>query len=191
MPLVAFEGPQGNPMAYMLDTVAKLTGATVKQLIHWDQTQLVRPSIASARGKGSRRVYSFLDVLAIKTAVMLRREGISLQKIRRCLRYLREHQPEVEQPFASLNMLTDGVSVFMLSNDPGMAVADRKVIDTLAGGQMLLMVPIGRLACEVKREAARLTPDFSASYPADAPQRSVGKGSQRAVRSVRKGVRTG
>lgn len=178
-------------MAYMLDTVAKLTGATVKQLIHWDRTELVRPSIALAHGKGSRRVYSFLDVLAIKTAVMLRREGISLQKIRRCLRYLSDHQPEVEQPFASLNMVTDGASVFMLTEDPGEAIADRKVVDTLAGGQMLLMVPIGRLACEVKREAARLMPTYSMTAATAPPARGGRKDTQRAVRSVRKGVRTG
>ncbi|MER3417338.1 MAG: hypothetical protein C4297_14180 [Gemmataceae bacterium] len=142
-------------MAYMLQTVARVTGATVKQLIHWDETGLVRPSIAQAHGKGTRRLYSFLDVLAIKTAVMLRREGISLQKIRRCLKYLREHQPEVEHPLATLHLVTDGSTVFLLSDDPGKACQDRKVIDTLAGGQLLFMVPIGRFACEARREMAR------------------------------------
>ncbi|MCS7016409.1 MAG: MerR family transcriptional regulator, partial [Gemmatales bacterium] len=85
---------------FLLDTVARVTGATVKQLIHWDRTDLIRPSIARARGKGTRRVYSFWDVLAIRTAVMLRREGISLQKIRQCLRYLRKVYPQWPQPLA-------------------------------------------------------------------------------------------
>ncbi len=176
-------------MAYMIETVARITGATIKQLIHWDLTALVQPSVSPAHGKGSRRVYSFLDVLAIKTAVTLRREGISLQKIRRCLKYLREHQPEVQQPLADLNLLTDGVGVFLLSYDPRSAWQDRKVVDTLAGGQLVWMVPIGRIACEAQREAARIVPESASELPnADA-----GTGGRRTQRkdSSRKGVRAG
>lgn len=176
---------------FLLDSVARVTGATVKQLIHWDRTGLVRPSIARAHGKGTRRIYSFADVLAIKTAVTLRREGISLQKIRRCVLYLRQIYPHLEQPLANLNLLTDGHSVFLLTSDPRQACQDRKVIDTLAGGQLLFMVPIGRLACEVQREVARLFPEpeneflpafETPSRPADPAQR---------VRAPRKGIRVG
>jgi DNA-binding transcriptional MerR regulator len=176
-------------MAYMVETVAKITGASLKQLIHWDLTGLVQPSVAQAKGKGTRRVYSFLDVLAIRTAVMLRREGISLQKVRRCLKYLRDHQPEVEQPLATLNFITDGASVFMLSDNPGRACQDRKVTDTLAGGQLLLMVPIGRIACEAHREVARLVPEAADDLNAKRTENRAPRISQR--HSVRKGVRAG
>lgn len=179
-------------MAYMLETAARASGATTKQLIHWDLTGLVTPSIAQAHGKGSRRVYSFLDVLAIKMAVNLRREGISLPKVRRCLKYLREHRPEVEHPLASLNLLTDGVSVFLLSHDPREACGDRKVVDTLAGGQMLFMVPIGRIACEAQREVARLVPETANELTqTGAVLAAVPRHTQRRVRSLRKGVRAG
>ena len=178
-------------MAYMVEMVAKLTGATLKQLIHWDKTQLISPSISSAKGKGSRRIYSFMDVLAIKTAVMLRREGVSLQKVRRCLKYLRDHHTRNDAaPLATMHLLTDGASIFMLSENPGEACQSRHVVDTLAGGQMLLMVPIGRLASEVQREAARLDPD---SMPAIELAQPTGpdKKHQREGRSTRKGVRAG
>jgi DNA-binding transcriptional MerR regulator len=177
-------------MAYMLENVSRITGATIKQLIHWDLTGLIGPSVAQAHGKGSRRVYSFVDVLAIKTAVMLRREGISLQKVRRCLKYLQAHQPEVEQPLASLNLVTDGVSVFLLSHDPRRACESRQVVDTLAGGQLLFMVPIGRIACEAQREVARLAPEIAHEFPASAPP-AARKSTQRRVRSPRKGLRAG
>jgi DNA-binding transcriptional MerR regulator len=176
-------------MAYMIDAVSRVTGATIKQLIHWDRTGLVQPSVAQAAGKGSRRLYSFLDVLAIKTAVTLRREGISLGKVKRCLRFLREHRPDVEQPLASLNLVTDGSTVFLISDDPGRAVQDRKIIDTLAGGQLLFMVPIGRIACEARREIARLAPEAAAESTGAAPLPS--RSSQRRIRSARKGVRAG
>lgn len=177
-------------MAYMLDTVARVTGATVKQLIHWDRCGLVGPSVASAQGKGSRRLYSFLDVLAIKTAVTLRREGISLQKVRRCLKYLKDHQPEVEQPLATLNLVTDGVSVFLMSDDPVQAWQDRKIVDTLAGGQLLFMVPIGRIACEAHREMARLAPDMAEGLRT-ADSQATPRRQTRKVRTLRKGLRAG
>jgi DNA-binding transcriptional MerR regulator len=176
-------------MAYMLDTVSRVTGATIKQLIHWDRTGLVQPSVAQASGKGSRRLYSFLDVLAIKTAVTLRREGISLGKVKRCLKFLREHHPDVEQPLASLNLVTDGASVFLISDDPGRACQDRKIIDTLAGGQLLFMVPIGRIACEAQREIARVAPEAVPASPGSTP--SASRTASRRVRSARKGVRAG
>lgn len=178
-------------MAYMLKTVARLTGATVRQLIHWDRTGLVQPSIAPARGKGSRRVYSFRDVLSIKMAVRLRQEGISLQKVRRCVKYLREHQPEIEQPLATLNLVTDGAGVFLLSHDPGRACHHRTVVDTLAGGQLLFMVPIGRIACEAERDAARLFPGDPRELHASGDVSAVRKNTQRKVRSLRKGIRAG
>jgi DNA-binding transcriptional MerR regulator len=177
-------------MAYMLETVARITGATVKQLIHWDLTGLISPSINPASGKGSRRVYSFLDVLSIKMAVMLRREGLSLQKVRRCLKYLRDHQPEVEQPLASLNLVTDGLSMFFLSHDPKSAWRARQVVDTLAGGQLLFLVPIGRIACEAQRDVARLAPDVTHEFPSSAPP-AARKSSQRRVRLPRRRLRAG
>jgi DNA-binding transcriptional MerR regulator len=178
-------------MAFMLENVSKVTGATIKQLIHWDLTGLVSPSVAHAHGKGSRRVYAFVDVLSLKTAVMLRREGISLQKIRRTLKYLRDHQPEVEQPLASLNLVTDGVSVFLLSDNPRTPWGDRKVVDTLAGGQLLFMVPIGRIACEAQRDVARLVPDATHDFPASVATQAARKITQRRVRPPRKRLRAG
>jgi DNA-binding transcriptional MerR regulator len=174
-------------MAYMLDTVSRITGATIKQLIHWDLTGLVPPTVAQAHGKGTRRIYSFFDVLAIKTAVMLRREGISLQKVRRCLRFLREHSFELEEPMATLNLVTDGVGLFLLSHNPAHLVKHRRVLDALAGGQLLLMIPIGRLACEARRDADRAAPESASD--------SLGLGAsgrgQRRDGMVRKGVRAG
>jgi uncharacterized protein (DUF433 family) len=55
-----------------------LTGATVRQLRHWNQTGLLVPEIAAT----PRLYYSFRDVVALRTVVRLRAEA-SLQKVRR------------------------------------------------------------------------------------------------------------
>lgn len=178
-------------MAYMLETVARITGASIKQLIHWDACGLVKPSVAQASGKGSRRVYSFLDVLSIKTAVTLRREGITLQKIRRCLKFLQEHKPEVTQPLASLNLVTDGAAVFLLSDNPGQACQDRLIVNTLAGGQLLFVVPVGRIACEAQSDIARLLPDVPHDFPLTTSLDEERGRRQRRVRATRRGRRAG
>ena len=38
---------------------AKIVGITYRQLDYWARTDLVRPSIQSAQGSGSRRRYSY------------------------------------------------------------------------------------------------------------------------------------
>jgi uncharacterized protein (DUF433 family)/DNA-binding transcriptional MerR regulator len=55
-----------------------LTGASVRQLRHWNRTRLLVPEVAT----GSRLRYSFRDVVALRTVVRLRAET-SLQRIRR------------------------------------------------------------------------------------------------------------
>ena len=60
---------------------------------------------------------------------MLREKGISLQKIRTCLTYLKKHAPEVEKPLAQLRFLADGESIFVLTKEP------KVMVDTLKGGQ--------------------------------------------------------
>ena len=54
-----------------------LTGASAGQLRHWNRTGLLVPEVAT----GSRLLYSFRDVVALRTVVRLRTET-SLQKVR-------------------------------------------------------------------------------------------------------------
>ena len=71
--------------------VVGLTGVSGRQVDYWATTGVVRPSVQSAAGKGTRREYSFKDLVALKVAKRLRDEGISLQKIRKALAFLRKH----------------------------------------------------------------------------------------------------
>ncbi|HET9971699.1 MAG TPA: MerR family transcriptional regulator [Streptosporangiaceae bacterium] len=67
-------------MAYETKMAAALSGATVSQLRHWRSARtgpLLAPEIAAT----PRAVYSFQDVLALRTFVRLR-EHASLQNIR-------------------------------------------------------------------------------------------------------------
>jgi len=141
-------------MYYNTKTVSRIIGVTARQLGHWDKTGLVKPSIAQAEGKGTRRLYSFLDIVQIRTAKALRDVGVSLQKIRRCVAFLRKHAPEIEHPLAELKLLTDGQHIFVLT-------ANKDVImDTLNAGQFVLSIAIGQIVNNLKAEIVQLTQRF-------------------------------
>jgi len=100
--------------------VVKLTGLTHRQLDHWDRTGLFKPSLAPARGRGSARFYSFLDVVQLRAAKRLLDAGLSARRLRKCLEFLRENLRE--ENLAALSLVTDGRDVFMLTDDPQLIV---------------------------------------------------------------------
>jgi len=118
--------------------VKEITGVSRMQLQHWDRTGVVRPSIRISAGKGSRREYSFKDLVQLKVAKRLREEGISLQKIRKALEYLRKNFPDVKAPLAELRFLTNGVDIFVLTDNPDI------ILDALKG-QFVFSFALGEL----------------------------------------------
>jgi uncharacterized protein (DUF433 family)/DNA-binding transcriptional MerR regulator len=75
-------------VAYPVKMAAALSGATVNQLRHWRSPKtgpLLIPEISAA----SKMLYSFSDVLALRTVVRLR-DATSLQKIRAAIQTLRD-----------------------------------------------------------------------------------------------------
>jgi DNA-binding transcriptional MerR regulator len=130
--------------------VIALAGISKMQLEHWDKRGIVKPSVKAGVGKGTRREYSFQDVVALKVARRLREEGISLQKIRRALAWLRKNFPDVRQPLAELRLVTDGVNLFVLDRDPG------KILDVLKGGQFVFSLALGQLIEGLQGEIKKL-----------------------------------
>lgn len=118
--------------------VRTLTGVSRMQLQHWDKTGIVRPSIKMGNGKGSRREYAFKDLVQLKVAKRLREEGISLQKIKKSLQYLRRNFPDVKAPLAELRFLTNGADLFILTDNPEV------ILDTLRG-QFVLSFALGEI----------------------------------------------
>jgi DNA-binding transcriptional MerR regulator len=130
-------------MIFGRKAVVNLTGVSKRQVDYWSTTGVVRPSVKSAAGKGSRREYSFKDLVALKMAKRLKDEGISLQKIRKALAFLRKHFPDLKQPLAELRFLTDGETVYV--------GRDReKIIDTLNQGQFVLSLALGEIIEELQ-----------------------------------------
>lgn len=115
-----------------------LTGVSGRQVEYWATSGVVRPSIPAA-GKGTRRGYSFKDLVALRVAKRLKDEGISLQKIRKALTYLRKNFPEKKEPLAELRLLTDGKDLFVLTDDPNVVLnaLKRQFVFSLAIGEII------------------------------------------------------
>lgn len=133
--------------------VSRIIGIPFRVIDYWDRTAFIKPSISEAFGSGSMRLYSFTDLIQFKVAKFLRDQGLSLQKIRKSLNYLRKHLPEIETPLAQLRFLTDGQTIFVLTNK------DKEIIDTLKKGQYVLAIAIEELIRNLKEKTSKITKD--------------------------------
>ena len=140
--------------AYDSKTASRIVGVSLRQIQYWDEQNFIRPSVKLAGGRGTKRLYSFHDLICLKVVRDLAHHGLSLQKIRRCLRPLRQYTVATSRPSASLKYLTDGEKLFMITND-------REKILSAMERQFVLSLGIGslvqKLSGRVQHRAAGLS----------------------------------
>lgn len=125
-----FRGPQ----------VCTIVGITYRQLDYWARTDLIRPSLADAAGSGTKRRYSYGDLLELKVIKSLLDAGVALQSARKAIEYLRENLGE---DIASANLVMDGSRSVL-------ARTGEEIVDLLRQGQGVLnIVPLGGCKDEV------------------------------------------
>jgi DNA-binding transcriptional MerR regulator len=153
---------QDTTTGYRGPTACRAAGITYRQLDYWARTGLVEPTVRSATGSGSQRLYSFRDILILKIIKRLLDAGISLQQIRTAVQHLRERGTD---DLTRVTLMSDGASVYeCTSND--------EVIDLLQGGQGVFGIAIGGVWREIEGTLAELPSertldDETASTPGD------------------------
>jgi DNA-binding transcriptional MerR regulator len=138
------------PREFPTAAAAKVTGASVRRLDTWARTQLLPPSGRQAAGKGSRRSYTFQDLVSIRTIVDLRARKCPLQQIRAAVAELQKLNPDLSnsETLARLTLLTDGKRVYILTDDvQAMEVLTR---------QTVWAVPLGRHIIETTQRVEKL-----------------------------------
>ncbi len=133
-------------LGYRGPTVCAAAGITYRQLDYWARTGLVEPSIRSASGSGTQRLYGFRDVLVLKIVKRLLDTGVSLQQIRIAVQHLRERGTD---DLATITLMSDGASVYECTS------AD-EVIDLVQGGQGVFGIAVGRVWREVEGSLAEM-----------------------------------
>ncbi len=127
-------------------TASKITRLSIRQIDYWDRTHFIKPSVHEASGYGSMRLYSFNDLVQLKLAKTLLDKGVSLQKIRKAIIYLRKNMSEVKKPLLEIRFLTDGETIFVLTKN------QKKIIDTLKSGQLVFSIALGEIVENLKGE---------------------------------------
>ncbi len=121
-------------------------GITYRQLDYWARTGLVEPSVRTAHGSGTQRLYGFRDILVLKVIKRLLDTGVSLQNIRAAVEHLREGGVE---HLAQVTLMSDGASVYECRSKD-------EVIDLVQGGQGVFGIAVGRVWREVEGSLASL-----------------------------------
>ena len=108
---------------------AQIAGITYRQLDYWARTGLVRPSIADAAGSGSRRRYSYQDLLELRLIKSLLDAGIRLETVRDVFANVRAY---VGPDITAANLVISGTSVVLCNGD--------ELVDVVRRGQGVLNV---------------------------------------------------
>ena len=109
---------------------AEVVGITYRQLDYWARTDLVRPSVADARGSGSRRAYDYRDLLELKIIKSLLDAGIRLEAVREVFAYLRD---ELGENIASANLVISGSQAVLVREGD-------ELVDLVRRGQGVLNI---------------------------------------------------
>jgi DNA-binding transcriptional MerR regulator len=133
---------------YDSKTASRIVGVSLRQIQYWDEQGFIRPSVKLAGGRGTKRLYSFQDLICLKVVKDLAHHGLSLQKIRRCLRPLKKYSVRKSQPSESLKYLTDGEELFVITNNR------QKILDAV-NRQFVVSLGIGNLVRELDGQVRR------------------------------------
>ena len=131
---------------YRGPTACSAAGITYRQLDYWARTGLVEPSVRSATGSGTQRLYGFRDILVLKVVKRLLDSGVSLQQIRVAISHLRERGVE---DLSRITLMSDGASVYQCTSA-------EEIIDLVQGGQGVFGIAVGHVWREVEGVLASL-----------------------------------
>ena len=147
-------------------------GITYRQLDYWARTGLVEPTVRSASGSGSQRLYGFRDILILRIVKRLIDTGVSLQNIRAAVDHLATRSGD---DLARITLMSDGATIYECRS------AD-EVIDLVRGGQGVFGIAVGSVWREVEGTLATLPGE----QPDGEPVTPAGAGDELAARRARR-----
>ena len=132
---------------YRIPEVQKIVGISYRQLDYWARTGLVRPSIRDAGGSGTQRLYSFEDLVVLRTIKKLLDAGVSLQRIRKAIGFLRDHLNREPQ---GVTIMSDGSGIYACESPT-------EVMDLLQRGQGVFGIALDKVWTDVEGSLKKAT----------------------------------
>ena len=154
-------GDDGITIGYRGPTAMSAAGITYRQLDYWARTGLVAPTVRSASGSGTQRLYSFKDILVLKVVKRLLDTGVSLQNIRVAVDALRARGVD---DLAHITLLSDGSTVYECTSS-------EEVVDLLRGGQGVFGIAVSGALRELRGSLAQLPGERADGVEIDAARR--------------------
>lgn len=106
---------------------AKYSGLTMDMVNYLCRHELVIPSAGNKRGRGSKRRYSFADILLLRVLAKLLSNGISPLRLKENLKALNKRGIEGKGILTTRYVVTDGYNIYF---------EDHGVVELLESGQM-------------------------------------------------------
>jgi DNA-binding transcriptional MerR regulator len=130
---------------------AEIVGITYRQLDYWARTDLIGPSLAEAHGSGSRRQYSYSDLLELKVIKRLLDAGIKLEQIRAGFGYMRE---QLSGDVASAHLVIAGNQAILVGDNDDLI----DVVNRYQGQGVLNLLPLQGVRAELDSAVGELFP---------------------------------
>jgi len=129
---------------------ADIVGITYRQLDYWARTDLIRPSLADAKGSGSRRRYSYKDLIELRMIKTLLDAGQRLDRVRAAFDYLRD----LGDDLASAQLVIAGDSVVLVREGENLI----DVVNKYQGQGVLNLLALGGVVEQVDAAILELRP---------------------------------
>ena len=120
---------------YRGTVASKVAGITYRQLDYWARKQIVEPSITPSHGSGSRRLYSFKDVVILAVSKKLLDAGVNLQNVTAAIGFLTQRGTD---QLASVTIMCDGQNVHECTTS-------EQMLELLQSGKAVFAVSVGSL----------------------------------------------
>ncbi|MGH8895435.1 MAG: MerR family transcriptional regulator [Egibacteraceae bacterium] len=159
---IPLPGLDEGPAGYRGPAVCEIVGISYRQLDYWTTTGLVTPSVRDAEGSGSQRLYSFEDIIQLKVIKKLLDTGVSLQRIRSAMEFVRERGLSLR----NVTLLSDGSKVYALDDQ-------RQIIDLIQRGQGVFAIALDPVYTELEADVTQLPSERAEPAVARRPARKA------------------
>lgn len=119
---------------------SRVAGITYRQLDYWARKQIVEPSITPSHGSGSRRLYSFRDVVILAVSKRLLDAGINLQNVTTAIGFLMQRTSE---QLEGITIMCDGDEVHECTDG-------EQMVALMQSGKAVFGVSVGSLWRQIK-----------------------------------------
>ncbi|KAB7790756.1 MerR family transcriptional regulator [Bifidobacterium leontopitheci] len=126
---------RGELLGYRGSVASKVAGITYRQLDYWARKQIVEPSITPSHGSGSRRLYSFKDVVVLAVSKKLLDLGVNLQNVTTAIGFLMQRS---SAQLEHTTIMCDGEQVHECTTSDQM-------VELLESGKAVFAVSVGSM----------------------------------------------